>query len=133
MGELDRLQAWYLAQCDGDWEHGFGVSIQTLDNPGWQVTVDLKGTSLADLLFLPVARGVEPDEADWVHCKVEGHQFLGHGGAENLGEILRIFLEWAGALVACCLTTRSSGQAARLVSLQAMTSVAAARRLAQGR
>ncbi len=34
---LSRLQRWYSAQCDGDWEHGLGVRIETLDNPGWMV------------------------------------------------------------------------------------------------
>jgi hypothetical protein len=35
MGEiLPWLQGWYATQCDGDWEHEYGVSIETLDNPG---------------------------------------------------------------------------------------------------
>jgi hypothetical protein len=34
-GTLTWLQAWYAEQCDGDWEHQFGVSVETLDNPGW--------------------------------------------------------------------------------------------------
>ena len=25
MGTLEWLQKWYLEQCDGDWEHGYGV------------------------------------------------------------------------------------------------------------
>ncbi|MFE2849501.1 Imm53 family immunity protein, partial [Streptomyces scopuliridis] len=32
---LDWLQNWYTQQCDGDWEHEWGVKIATLDNPGW--------------------------------------------------------------------------------------------------
>ena len=36
--ELSWLQQWYSAHCDGEWEHGFGVTIATLDNPGWSVT-----------------------------------------------------------------------------------------------
>ncbi|GHB54781.1 hypothetical protein GCM10010331_48120 [Streptomyces xanthochromogenes] len=32
---LDRLQSWYSAQCNGDWEHEWGIKIDTLDNPGW--------------------------------------------------------------------------------------------------
>ena len=43
---LERLQDWYLAQCDEDWEHSYGVKIDTLDNPGWLIDVDLKDTSL---------------------------------------------------------------------------------------
>ena len=29
------LQGWYMAHCDDDWEHSFGVTIETIDNPGW--------------------------------------------------------------------------------------------------
>jgi hypothetical protein len=29
------LQRWYTAQCDGGWEHHYGITIGTLDNPGW--------------------------------------------------------------------------------------------------
>jgi hypothetical protein len=39
---LGRLQEWYVAQCDGNWEHSFGVTIGTLDNSGWQVRLDLQ-------------------------------------------------------------------------------------------
>nr|TKK07812.1 hypothetical protein SrhCFBP13529_11555 [Stenotrophomonas rhizophila] len=46
MHALDRLQKWYADQCDGDWEHSFGIRIDTLDNPGWTVSVDLTDTAL---------------------------------------------------------------------------------------
>lgn len=38
---IDRLEDWYQSNCDGDWEHGFGVTIESLDNPGWSLTADL--------------------------------------------------------------------------------------------
>ncbi|MFT5930929.1 MAG: hypothetical protein ACI93G_000001, partial [Hyphomonas sp.] len=40
------MPRWYQSQCDGDWEHSFGLKIESLDNPGWSVHVDLEGTSL---------------------------------------------------------------------------------------
>ena len=40
------LQAWYVSQCDGDWEHQNGISISTLDNPGWEVPIDLVDVDL---------------------------------------------------------------------------------------
>ena len=45
---LLRLQAWYADQSDGEWEHSYGVRIDTLDNPGWAVRIDLNGTSVED-------------------------------------------------------------------------------------
>ena len=41
--DLGWLERWYQAQCDGDWEHHSGVTIETLDNPGWLVKIDLRG------------------------------------------------------------------------------------------
>ena len=41
---LQRLEQWFAARCNGDWEHASGVTIETLDNPGWRLWVDLTGT-----------------------------------------------------------------------------------------
>ncbi len=43
------LQRWYLGQCDGEWEHGYGVSIDTIDNPGWRLRVELADTALQEM------------------------------------------------------------------------------------
>jgi hypothetical protein len=91
--ELEALQHWYESQCDGDWEHEFGVKIGTLDNPGWMVDIDLEGTSLEDRAFPPI-NDVEP-ERDWISCDVRENTFRGRGGPLMLGRILRVFLDWA--------------------------------------
>ena len=94
MNELQRLQAWYLLHCNGDWEHEFGVRIETLDNPGWSVEIDLAKTGLEHKAFGDVKQNPE-DEVGWIHCKVEAEQFRGYSSANNLAELLGIFLEWA--------------------------------------
>src|ERR1700722_12742042 len=40
------LQRWYKIHCNGDWEHSYGIQIDTLDNPGWTITIDLQDTDL---------------------------------------------------------------------------------------
>jgi hypothetical protein len=103
--ELSWLQQWYLVHCDGEWEHAFGVSIDTIDNPGWSVTICVEGTELASALFEPVKKAVS--ENNWVHCHVterkEGaltrslpnfRPFEGFGGALNLSDIIGIFRTW---------------------------------------
>jgi hypothetical protein len=94
MPPLRALEAWYARNCDGDWEHSFGVSIETLDNPGWAVRVDLAETALAGRPFETVRIDRAPD--DWLHCAVEANVFKGHGGPGNLHEILEAFARWAG-------------------------------------
>jgi len=41
---IEWLQKWYADHCDGDWEHEYGIVIETLDNPGWSIVIDLKNT-----------------------------------------------------------------------------------------
>ena len=45
------LQNWYKQQCDGCWEHLYGIEIGNLDNPGWTVKIDLSDTSYEDKDF----------------------------------------------------------------------------------
>lgn len=91
---LRDLQAWYLSNCDGDWEHATNVKIVTLDNPGWHVMVLLTGTTSEDRSFTPLNEERTP--ADWIHCRVEDDgAFHGYGGALNLGELLTVFLHFA--------------------------------------
>lgn len=93
LSTLDELQAWYASQCDGDWEHGYGVRIETLDNPGWGVRIELADTELEGVPFDPV---VDTDrEDDWLHLQVRDGQFYGSGDPSKLGVILRAFLDWA--------------------------------------
>ncbi len=61
-----------MAQCDGEWEHDYGIKIETLDNPGWLVSIDLLGTDLEDKSFPTIAQGVgaksNPRSPTWIHC-----------------------------------------------------------------
>jgi hypothetical protein len=93
MNTLLEIQQWYHAQCNGDWEHTYGVKIDTLDNPGWSVTIELFDTELKGREF-PEMASME-HETDWIRCSVEGGKFVGYGGPFMLEQILRVFLTWA--------------------------------------
>ena len=43
------LDEWFGKQCDRDWEHLNGIKLETTDNPGWWLEIDLDGTSHYDL------------------------------------------------------------------------------------
>ena len=100
---LDWLTQWYLSQCDEDWEHSFGVTIETLDNPGWSLTVDLTDTALADQPFQPVFHNLAQSEAQqgldgdlrWWVAKVEQQKFKAYGGPRNLTDLIAVFRTWA--------------------------------------
>ena len=96
---LKELQDWYRSQCNEDWEHSFGVKIETLDNPGWTVTVDLTETNVQDKPFESYSCGAIAndltEDQDWIVCKVEERKFKGAGGPAKLEEIIATFLAWA--------------------------------------
>lgn len=92
---LERIEAWYASRCDGEWEHRWGVQIETLDNPGWLVRIDLTGTSLADVPF-ETRENMESEDA-WLECGIRDGQWVGAGGPRMLRRILAEFLDWAGS------------------------------------
>jgi hypothetical protein len=94
MGLIEQIQSWYAAQCNGDWEHQYGVSIETLDNPGWCVTIDLSGTSLENIECQNWQ--VNKGEEDWIDCEVNRHKFVGRGDPGKLQTILGIFVSLIG-------------------------------------
>lgn len=89
------LQRWYSQQCDSEWEHGYGVSIRTLDNPGWFLTVELADTALQHVTH-DWSKG-ERSEHDWLHWRVHQRAFEAACGPTNLNEAILAFLDVAGA------------------------------------
>jgi hypothetical protein len=94
---LDRLQSWYSAQCNGDWEHSWGITIDNLDNPGWNVKIDLNETLLEDVAFKEIKIDYD-DKTKWIFCHVEDKQFHAACGPNQLAKVLEIFLDWADSL-----------------------------------
>jgi len=99
MNEIEEIQNWYHSQCNEDWEHLSGVSIGTLDNPGWFVKIDIENTSLENAVYEEFSYGVgdktDTSGVDWLVTKLEDNQFVGYGGPYKLKEILNIFIQWS--------------------------------------
>ncbi|MDQ7095867.1 immunity 53 family protein [Desulfosporosinus sp. PR] len=92
MNFLTWLQSWYNQQCDGLWEHMEGIKIETLDNPGWCLVINLIDTEYEDREFKSIKE--LRTENDWIVCKIENGKFTGYGGPLNLEELLKEFHDW---------------------------------------
>lgn len=92
MAGLERLERWYLTHCNGDWEHQSGVTIETLDNPGWRVTINLAGTEGESKTLETIRQERTP--TDWVVYWIENRKFNAACGPANLSEIIDIFCDW---------------------------------------
>lgn len=67
---LRGLERWFSSNCDGDWEHQFGIRIESLDNPGWLATVDLTGTPGEG--FLIETASERDSEPSWLRVWSDG-------------------------------------------------------------
>jgi len=92
------MEAWLNYLYVLDIENRF--EIITLENPGWGVVADLRGTDFENARFTPVisnldADGCERDEYNWLSIYVdEDHVLQGFGSLNKLDVILSIFFLW---------------------------------------
>ena len=93
MDIFDWLADWYKSCCNGDWEHSYGIEINTLDNPGWSVQINLENTTLEGKAFNKIK--IDTSDKDWIFCYVENNRFKGASDLYKLKEIIKIFKIWA--------------------------------------
>ena len=89
---LKWIENWYKDQCDEDWEHSYGIKIETLDNPGWLIHIDLINTSLENdnLDFTTTKK----DENDWYWSKIGNNVFIAVGDPDKLSMLLELFKQF---------------------------------------
>tara|TARA_R110002167_G_scaffold117678_1_gene293794 strand:- start:262 stop:564 length:303 start_codon:yes stop_codon:yes gene_type:complete len=88
---LDWIQNWFSDNCDGAWEQGEGIQIITLDNPGWEVEVDISNTSIANINIEWILNENGPQ--DWYGVKIENQKFKASGDSGKLIFLLGLFKE----------------------------------------
>lgn len=95
MQNIEWLEVWYKENCDGVWEHQYGVTIESLDNPGWSVRIDLHETKYAGMQMVMVQQ--DNGGHDWIMCSISKDIFCGCGDWLKLNAIIGIFREAATA------------------------------------
>ncbi len=93
MSVLNWIQDWYSSQCDGHWEHTYGVTIGTTDNPGWSISIDISNTELEGM-EVPY-RLIEKSDENWFGLKVENNLFRAFGDPSKLEFLLLEFKRMA--------------------------------------
>ena len=89
---LTALERWYANRCEGEWEHSYGIHIETLDNPGWRLDIDLRGTNRDGGALDKIQ--IDRSDNDWIHYWVESAKFHIACGPANLSESIDIFVRW---------------------------------------
>jgi hypothetical protein len=88
---LDWIQNWFKTNCDGEWEHREVIQITTLDNPGWEIEIDISKTSIANMDLKWILN--ENGRTDWHGVKIENQKFTAAGDSGKLIFILGLFRE----------------------------------------
>jgi len=89
---IERIQDWYKINCNGDWEHSYGYKIETLDNPGWAIKIDLAETALENLEFQREYQNPKNNN-DWFHISTENKVLNIYCGPENMKSTFEIFFD----------------------------------------
>ena len=89
---ITALSAWFLSECNEDWEHCYGISIKTVRADYWEISIDFEDTELEGEHLNSVEKKGNQD--DWIYCYTEDNTFKGECGLLNLQEALAIFINW---------------------------------------
>ncbi|MEU7717035.1 Imm53 family immunity protein [Streptomyces tibetensis] len=92
------IQSWYASNCDGEWEHEFGIRMATTDNPGWHIRIDVSETDLEGVV-VPRERH-DLSDGGWMIAWSDGKVFQAACGPMSLRDVDALFEEVAeGAAV----------------------------------
>ncbi|WP_308403849.1 Imm53 family immunity protein [Streptomyces sudanensis] len=83
------IQSWYASNCDGEWEHEFGIRMVTTDNPGWHIRIDVAETDLEGVV-LPRERRDLPG-GGWMIAWSDGEVFQAACDPGSLGHVDALF------------------------------------------
>ncbi|MCG6168926.1 Imm53 family immunity protein [Leptospira sanjuanensis] len=85
------LMEWFQSQCDGDWEHEYGIAINTNLDRGWQVKIEVNFTELDSVSIDRTL--IQNGEDDWYSFSLKDGKFLAEGDPKKLRTILEKFKE----------------------------------------
>ena len=86
---LKWISNWFSNHCDEDWEYENQIKIETVSNPGWYITIDLKDTLLEN--FVLKQELIEKEPNDWYFYDFEESKFKASGDLTKLQFLLSEF------------------------------------------
>ena len=88
---IEWLTDWYRSECNGDWEHTYGIQIDTIDNPGWSLKIDLLETSHEGK---KMSMKLLNSDNDWYDINSNGEVFTAFGDISKLSFLIGAFKEF---------------------------------------
>lgn len=94
MESLKKIMDWYQSNCNGDWEHTYGIRITTVDNPGWFVEIDILETEVEGRIIDQKSIDYDDNDDDWYFFKSDGKAFKASGDPTKLEFLIDRFNEF---------------------------------------
>jgi len=88
---LKWLQEWFCQLCDGEWEHENSLVIETIDNPGWSIEIDLNNINLN--IQSKEWQIYELSEDNWIGYKIDENIYFATGDPLKLEKLIIVFKE----------------------------------------
>lgn len=82
------LEDWFLFNCDGDWEHSYGINIYVTDDYNWHVQMDLCNMVFS-LKGLPL-KVIKNTSNNILNYIIDDEDFVGNASPTNLVKLLKI-------------------------------------------
>lgn len=86
---LEWISNWFALECNGDWEHENQIKIETSDNPGWIIQIDLRNTPWENFSIEYILH--ENSEDDWFGYSIKNKKFEASGDLSKLEFLLNKF------------------------------------------
>lgn len=92
-----RMARWYAWQCDGDWEHEYGIRVERVHD-GWNLSIDLSFTEVESVDFdlqkvYAEFRVARPYDAS-IQLSRAGKQLRGKCGAGAMTDMVGVAFDW---------------------------------------
>lgn len=88
---LNWLSNWYKIECNGDWEHSYGTSIN-INSDTVFIEIDIEDTRFDKVTTMNEINQLLLT-SDWINIKIYNQKFIGQGDRSKLNQIIEKFRE----------------------------------------
>lgn len=88
---LNWLSNWYKIECNGDWEHSYGLIIN-FNSEKVNIEIDIEDTRFTQEETMFEINSVNSVN-DWINIKIDKQKYLDNGDRSKFVEIIEKFIE----------------------------------------
>ncbi len=87
------LMYWFWSQCNGDWEHEYGIVLDTTSEGKWKLDISISNSILDGVEF--ISNDFIANAGNEVECKFDNQSLVVYADTQNIIRVLQSFRAWA--------------------------------------